>query len=83
LLDIRKTPIIVAVEVFVFSTVYYDGSLSKENGFFTLENMERPTIQPCIKPFFKPCLVISMVMVKAVKLLQPLEMRHVNPSTLL
>ncbi|MDH6374738.1 hypothetical protein M2444_006598, partial [Paenibacillus sp. PastF-3] len=28
LLDIRKTPIIVAVEVFVFSTVYYDGSIS-------------------------------------------------------
>jgi len=28
-LDIIKTPIIVAVEVFVFSTVYYDGSISK------------------------------------------------------
>ncbi|WP_234536207.1 hypothetical protein, partial [Paenibacillus pseudetheri] len=28
LLDIRKTPIIVAVEIFVFSTVYYDGSIS-------------------------------------------------------
>lgn len=28
LLDIRKTPIIVEVEVFVLSTVYYDGSIS-------------------------------------------------------
>ncbi|EPY12832.1 MULTISPECIES: hypothetical protein [Paenibacillus] len=28
LLDIRKTPIIVAVEVFAFSTVHYNGSIS-------------------------------------------------------